>query len=158
MKMYAQPTGNLTDAIERLARHLSAVNAALPTLSEAALTEHAPGKWSKQEILGHLTDSALHNLRRFTEAQTSPAPYPILPYNPDELVRVNSYNQLPISELLTLWTSLNRQIGWVVGTMQRERPALYDAPVVFASGETNTLGWLIEDYVAHLEHHLQTLL
>jgi hypothetical protein len=157
MTIYTPPTGTLRGLSDRLAGHLSRTEATLLALSEADLMDQEPGKWSKKQILGHLIDSALHNLRRFTEAQFAPAPYPILPYNPDELVRVNGYNDLPISELLPLWLSLNGQIGRVIDGLQRDRTGLYDTPVVFATGEKNTLGWLMEDYVAHLEHHLRTL-
>ncbi len=158
MKLYAQPTGDLTAAVNRLFQHLDTVNEKLLVLSEEELTEHAPGKWSKKQILGHLIDSALNNLRRFTEAQFAPGPYPIQPYDPDELVRVNGYGEMSITDLLALWTSLNRQIVRVVDSLKHHNPALYHVPVMFVSGETNTLGWLIEDYVAHLEHHLRTLL
>ncbi len=160
MKIYAQPTRNLKAVNDRLAGHINRVEAYLSAFSDTnpMLLAHAPGKWSKKEIVGHLIDSALHNLRRFTEAQFSPSPYLIQSYNPDELVRRNNYGDLPIMELLQLWTSLNLQIIRVVDVLQRNQPTLYDVPIVFSSGETNTLGWLIEDYVAHMEHHLQTLI
>ena len=50
-----------------------------------------PAKWSKKEILGHLVDSGINNLQRFTEIQYQPKPYPIRGYDQDDLVRVNDY-------------------------------------------------------------------
>lgn len=52
----------------------------LHTAPEALSQRPAPGKWSQKEILGHLIDSGINNLQRFTEIQFSPQPYPIQKY------------------------------------------------------------------------------
>jgi hypothetical protein len=49
--------------------------------SEELLKRPAQGKWSKQEILGHLIDSAINNLKRFTEIQFLPQPYTVISYS-----------------------------------------------------------------------------
>ena len=154
---YAQSTGSITDARHRLQQHLEQVPARLNALSEKELLEQAPGKWSRKEILGHLIDSALNNLKRFTDAQFAGEVYQIQGYNQTNLVAVNRYQELPLSHLIALWSALNTQILYVTGAMAAEKLA---QPVQFESDETaakRTLGWLIEDYVAHLEHHLRTL-
>ena len=112
----------------------------------------APGKWSKQEILGHLIDSALNNLKRFTDIQALPQPYQVQRYQQDALVMINDYQQLPLEHLLTTWQALNRQIVYLV---DRIPPAKLSQLLLLppAATETKTLEWLIIDYVLHMEHH-----
>lgn len=117
----------------------------------------APGKWSNQQVLGHLVDSALNNVKRFTEAQFLEQPCPIIPYQQDKLMQVNHYHDLPIDHLLTLWQSLNRQILFVVEKMPAERQLFLVKPQYNQTG-TQTLAWLICDYVAHMKHHLKPIL
>lgn len=121
------------------------------------LTQKSPDKWSRQEILGHLIDSALNNLKRFTEAQFASAPYSVQPYDQNQLVVVNRYQDLPLNHLLTLWQSLNSQIVYVAETIP---PETLSQPIYLGSSSPAncTLQWLIDDYVNHLEHHLKTLL
>ncbi len=59
-------------------------------------------KWSKKEILGHLIDSGINNLQRFTEIQFLEKPYKIRPYNQDELVKANNYQNKNSQELFEL--------------------------------------------------------
>ena len=153
---YAQPTSFITDALHRLRRHIDDVPTRLQILSAAELTQHTPGKWSRKEILGHLIDSALNNLKRFTDAQFADGIYSIHPYNQNKLVVVNHYQALPLTHLLTLWCSLNMQIVYVAESIPAaslNQPVLI-GPVI---NPEQTLCWVIEDYVAHLEHHLTTL-
>lgn len=154
---YAQPTGSITDALARLDGYIMEVPKALINLSPDELTDKTPGKWSRLEILGHLIDSALNNLKRFTDAQVADGPYVVPGYNQDRLVDVNRYHDLPLLHLLTLWGALNTQILCVAEVIPDET---LRKPVQFGArdGTNGTLGWLIEDYVAHLEHHLKTLL
>ena len=120
--------------------------------SEELLTRSAPGKWSTQEILGHLIDSAINNLKRFTEIQFLSQPYTVISYLQNELVIVNDYQNLPLQHLLDLWQSLNRQIVFVVKTIPADT-LNYPVDPQYESWEMKTLAWIICDYVAHLEHH-----
>ncbi|GAB4018903.1 DinB family protein [Spirosoma koreense] len=142
------------DVLDRLRTHLIQVPAQLGALSEAELTQKIPDKWSKKEILGHLIDSAINNLKRFTDAQFMPEPYRLQRYSQDRLVIVNRYQDLPLDHLLTLWTSLNRQIVYVAEAIPAET---LRRPIDPGDAPTQSLAWLIEDYVLHLEHHLKTL-
>ena len=47
-----------------------------------------PDKWSKKEICGHLIDSAINNLQRFTGA-VHQGSYTLQSYPQDGLVRIN---------------------------------------------------------------------
>ena len=157
MTTYAQPTGSIANALDRLRNQIGQVPERLNALPETDLTQHAPGKWSRKEILGHLIDSALNNLKRFTDAPLSDGPYALQGYRQDDLVQANHYQQLPLAHLLTLWSSLNAQIVYVTEALPID---VLSKPIRFSQPDVRdrTLGWLIEDYVAHLEHHLKTLL
>ncbi len=154
---YAQPTGSIVNALNRLREHLERVPQAMINLSIDELTDKVPGKWSRLELLGHLIDSALNNLKRFTDAQVGEGAYAVQGYDQDGLVIANHYHDLPLVHLLTLWGALNMQILYVAEAMPAEA---LNKPLWFGRGEAmdKSVGWLIEDYVAHLEHHLKTLL
>jgi hypothetical protein len=141
--------------IERLSSHIENVPAKFRGLTPQARLQHpAPGKWSPQEILGHLIDSAVNNLRRFTEIQFLPQPFTVVGYKQDQLVVVNNYQQLPAEHLLSLWQQLNRQIIYVVENVPAEKLSW---PVIIPPAKNETLQWLIVDYVDHMEHHLRQI-
>ncbi|PRY27003.1 DinB family protein [Spirosoma oryzae] len=145
------------NVLDKLERYIDEVPRQLMALSEDQLTEHLPEKWSRKQILGHLIDSALHNLKRFTEAQFAGQLYQVQGYNQNQLVIANTYQTLPLDHLLGLWSSLNRQIVYVTKAMSLQlrnqpiRVGEVDAP-------TQTLACLVNDYVLHMEHHFRTLI
>lgn len=114
----------------------------------------SPERWSKKEVLGHLIDSGIYNLQRFTEIQFEPKPYQIQNYRQDELVRVNNYQEASIEELTAFWKAVNSRIQQVI-LLQTDLTLTY--PIVLGNGETVDLDFLIRDYVAHLEHHLNQI-
>jgi len=148
---------NINAALQRLSEQLEELPSLFKNFSEEELIRKpAPGKWSKKEILGHLIDSAINNLKRFTEIQFLPQPYKIISYRQDDLVRVNNYQSLPPDHLLDLWKKLNQQIAFVVKNIPEEK-LNYPVDPQYDNGEMRTLGWIICDYVAHLQHHLKQL-
>lgn len=116
----------------------------------------SPEKWSKKEILGHLIDSAINNIRRFTEIQFTEKPYTINRYEQDLLVAANSYQQKEVSDIFNLWRELNKHIIYLFD-LQTEETINY-LIILSSTGETKTLGWLMEDYVFHLLHHVKQIL
>lgn len=140
--------------IDRLNTHIENVPVHFMALTEEQrLRKPAPNKWSRQEIMGHLIDSALNNLRRFTEIQFLPQPFTVIGYQQDHLVTINHYQQLPPAHILALWQLLNRQIIYVINEISDEQLAIE----IIAAGETKTLEWLIIDYIDHMEHHLKQI-
>ena len=113
-----------------------------------------PTKWSKKEIIGHLIDSAQINLHRFvrstyTENFT-------LTYDQVEWVDAQHYISADIEELLELWRLLNRQIIRVLENYPTHRLQIQSD-----TGKTNvcfhTVEHLAQDYVNHLNHHLNAI-
>lgn len=146
---------NLQTALLQLEKHIQEVPEHLKQFStEVLLQKPAPDKWSKQEILGHLIDSAINNLKRFTDTQYFPQPYTVLRYNQDELVAINRYQQLPLEHVLQLWSILNKQILNIISTIPADK---LPYTVITPSGDSKTLEWLAIDYVGHMEHHLKQI-
>lgn len=111
-------------------------------------------KWSKKEILGHLIDSALCNIQRFTEIQFVEKPYYIKSYNQNELVLANNYQNKDNQELLNLWLQLNNHMLFIIKN-QIEETLKYE--LILPNGEMRNLSFLIEDYLEHLCHHLHQI-
>ncbi len=68
-------------------------------------------------------------------------------------VKLEHYAEREWAQVLALWFALNEHIAWTIGHVEKAR--LANRGVV--AGEPLTLGFLIEDYVAHMEHHLRAM-
>lgn len=113
-----------------------------------------PEKWSKKEIVGHLIDSGINNLQRFTEIQFENKPYKIRKYNQDELVRVNDYQNGKTKDIIELWYSINNRI---LDLMKKQTESTLNYKIEREKGEITDLRFLMKDYVDHLEHHLNQI-
>jgi hypothetical protein len=102
--------------------------------------------------MGHLTDSAVNNLGLIVRMQLDPD-QDLPDYDQASWVRVQHYDEREWSEILGRWSALNGHIAWTIAHI--EKSALTHRGVV--AGGTITLGFLIEDYVAHMQHHLRAL-
>ena len=111
-------------------------------------------KWSKKEILGHLIDSAINNLQRFTEIQYYEKPYKIRPYNQDALVKYNDYQNKNNQNLFDLWLHLNRHILEIIKN-QTDKTLAYQ--LILPNGTLTNLQFLIEDYIEHLFYHVSQI-
>ena len=114
----------------------------------------ANGGWCAREILGHLVDSACNNHRRFIVGQSAGAVV-FDGYDGDAWVARQRYAEVPFREIVGLWCAYNRHLAHVIAAAPAEllthRGTSPDGP-----GEV-TLGFLMEDYVVHLRHHLDQL-
>ncbi|RRJ61729.1 DinB family protein [Paenibacillus oralis] len=113
-------------------------------------------KWSKQEILGHLCDSAANNHSRFVRIILSDELVRIDGYKQDEWVEIHDYqNNYNKSDLLALWVQLNKHI---LNVIKKAEPSDFNKHCVLSDKSRVTLGWLFDDYVNHLEHHIRQIL
>ena len=123
----------------------------LMNVPEEKLVAKEPGRWSAKEIIGHLIDSALHNLVRFTESQYQPQPYMYRDYDQNALVLINDYQNQPTEDLLVLWLSLNGRISKVIEWLPESS---LESKILLTDGKMVTIKYLITDYGQHLNHHL----
>jgi hypothetical protein len=137
---------NLEKIIANYSRRLEAMPPELYT------AKPRPEKWSRQEILGHLVDSAQNNIRRFVVSQYEDGP--TIPYAQDAWVACADYQHYPLKDLLALWQLLNRHIVILLRTMS---PAAAQR-ICTMGGLPQTLEWVAADYCNHLLHHLHQIL
>lgn len=123
------------------------------------------GAWSRKQILGHLIDSASVNHQRIIEAQINDS-IVFDGYKHEAWVELQGYQEQDWEELVTLWSALNMHICAVVERIPTDvLDKLHDehsyAKTAFRelpSDQASTLGYLIEDYFAHLQYHLDQVL
>ena len=115
----------------------------------------SPEKWSAKEIIGHLTDSAHINLERFVRC-TYEENFKLI-YFQDEWVAAQHYQEADITELLLLWRLVNKQIARVLNNYPADR---WQATCDSNRGKPvyRTVEFLANDYIRHLQHHLNQIL
>jgi hypothetical protein len=112
-----------------------------------------PGGWSRKEELGHLIDSATNNHIRFVLA-TLNGEFRGPGYAQDNWVAAHGYQDLPWSDLIDLWYRYNALLAHLV---ERMPEAHMNNRCLVGSGDV-PLRFLIEDYVLHMQHHLDHIL
>ena len=142
-----------TELSERLAAVLRDTMPWLVTVSEAeASVPERKGKWSGKEVIGHLIDSAVNNLGRIVRMQIEDG-QSFSGYEQMEWVSLQHYAEREWAQVLALWFALNEHVEWVIKHVAKSR--LANRGVI--EGDNVTLGFLIADYVAHMEHHLRAM-
>ncbi len=116
------------------------------------------GKWSRKEIIGHLIDSALNNVQRFTRAQI-PAHLEAgvlvtAGYAQNDWVALAKYNQRDRLAMMELWDTLNEHI---LEVMRDATPQSLVVPIKIGDGEPMSLEDVFISYVGHVKHHLAQL-
>ena len=114
----------------------------------------SPEKWSKKEILGHLCDSALSNIRRFVITQYKENDNIV--YDQNFWVKAQNYQNVRTLDIINLWKFLNFQIVHTVENIPDE--ALQrTCDMTKAEHKVFTLEFIIKDYIDHLQHHLKAI-
>jgi hypothetical protein len=139
---------------EELLRIVEEATRELETLdAERARFKPAPDVWSVQELIGHLIDSAVNNHHRFIRAQE--VEELIFPrYEQNSWVSLQDYQASSWPELLALWQLYNRHLARVIGRIPPQKESVVCRIGPF---EPVTLGFLVEDYLVHLNHHLRQI-
>ena len=111
-----------------------------------------PEKWSKNEIFGHLVDSANNNIQRFVRA-TFEERFKVVYYQ-DQWVASQHYNGAESRDILALWALINRHIARIMERYPHDRmQILVDCGK--AAPAFDTIEFLMTDYVDHVVHHLR---
>jgi len=138
----------LTQTIERELPNLRALN------EQRASTPRGPGKWSPKEELGHLIDSAANNHMRFARGAMQPEVRDP-GYAQEDWVRLHDYSGMQWESIVNFWFEYNTFLARLVERIGPDRLTIScfigrNAPV--------TLGFVIEDYILHMQHHIDQLL
>lgn len=147
-----------TDLAGYLARTLAADLPRLLAILDGPATA-APNRvsgvgWSQREELGHLIDSAVNNHARIVRASLEPAcegPG----YEQEGWVLAHRYREIPWTELVDVWHAHNRILLPLIRNIPDAKLA---TPCRVAGAAPVTLGFLIDDYVLHMQHHLDNVL
>lgn len=134
-----------------------AIDTDLPLLREIAEDDaatKAPDNWSRKEELGHLIDSASNNHLRFVRAALEPE-YHGPSYDQNGSVALHAYQEIGWSELLEFWLRYNNLLAQLIARIPE---AKLNNSCRIGNSSTVTLRFLIEDYVAHMQHHLDHIL
>ena len=106
--------------------------------------------WSPQEILGHLIDSAVNNHHRFIRAQQGDE-FSFPGYEQNFWVENQGYGESDWYELVDLWHLYNKHLARVIRRIPTDK---LSTPCFIANSEGTTLGFIVQDYVPHIKHHL----
>lgn len=129
--------------------------------------EEKPGldRWSKKEIIGHLIDSAYNNHQRFLRGTTQ-TDLRFVGYDQQQWVARNAYQERPTEDVIATFFSVQHHLAHVIATIPEDilgrqtsehdfhNMAMRQVP----AGSPRSLGFLIEDYLYHLVHHLKQVI
>jgi quercetin dioxygenase-like cupin family protein len=121
---------------------------------ERASMARAPGKWAPKEELGHLIDSAANNHLRFVRAAID-AEFRGPGYAQDDWVRLHGYSDMLWETIVNIWFQYNSLLGILVDKIPDDR---LGALCFIGTDPGVTLRFLIEDYILHMQHHIDQLL
>lgn len=125
----------------------------LKAISEAEFYHKpTPDKWSKKEVMGHLIDSAANNLQRFIRGQYEESP--VIFYDQNQWVNLQDYQAEDSAAIITLWEVNNRHLARVIAKIPESS---LSRMCIGKDGKPLTLAFLIQDYLTHLEHHLDQI-
>jgi hypothetical protein len=145
-----QIAGYLLEIIEQARPLLHQISA------EEASVKPGAERWSKQEILGHLIDSAGNNQQKFLRAMQAAGGHgEFVGYAQDFWVNAQHYNTANWVEIIALWEYFNRHLAHV---MQHTAPEKLENTISIDGSQAFSLSFLMADYVEHLKHHLNQIL
>src|SRR5258708_2548468 len=145
--MMLELSSQLEELIARTGRELARF-----TDSEAA-EPAISGGWSRKQVLGHLIDSASNNHQRFVRALLQEElRWP--GYDQGGCVRVQHFQDASWNNLAQLWTSFNLLLAHVLKNVPDHKRK---TQCCIGNGAPMTLEELAEDYLVHMEHHLEQI-
>src|SRR6185295_8436340 len=118
---------------------------------ERAATRPAPGAWSANEELGHLIDSAANNHQRIVRAQLENN-LALPGYDGDRWVALHAYQLREWTDLIALWRTANAHL---LAAAEAAPVSAWAHTLSVDGSEPITLGFLVNDYVAHMVNHLR---
>jgi hypothetical protein len=139
---------------ERLKQILEDAYPRLNSMNEARASEKPyPAKWSIKEILGHLIDSTANNHQRIVRMQESPD-IGAFGYKQENWVRLQKYQEESWLNLVELWYRYNLHLAYAIAQIA---PSSLTHMCDIGKPKPVTLQFIVEDYMVHLEHHIEQI-
>jgi nitroreductase len=140
--------GSLQNTVASAPQRLGAIT------SESAAHQSSDDAWSRKQELGHLIDSAANNHRRLILAQLEDNPE--LPsYDGEGWAAANAYQHRDWGSLIETWRRSNIDFMEAVEAVPE---SAWSRTCRIAGSEPLTLRFVFDDYVSHLDHHLEHIL
>ncbi len=153
MNAYRFESDTVENCMTQLIHILDTVPTKLRAFSEEEFSRIPDtGKWSKKQIIGHLIDSATNNHHRFVRAQFDDRP--VILYEQEKWNEYSYYQDMSQEHVISFWIMYNKHI---VELAQRIPQEMLSRECMMSDGRGYSIGWLFEDYVRHLEHHLRQI-
>jgi len=144
----------MTELATQFESDLAAIEAALLSVPAAiAATPWRSGGWTRKQIVGHLCDSATNNRQRFVRASID-GKYAGPGYAQDAWVDAHGYAAMEWETLLRWWKVEHEILKAIVARIPAVR---LEASCTVGDNAPVTLRFLIEDYIAHQQHHLKQI-
>jgi hypothetical protein len=146
-----QPKHSSTLLRETIARELPH----LRQLSEddASQNDGRPNSWTRKQEIGHLIDSATNNHMRIALATVN-GEFRGDGYSQDKWVEAHGYRDLPWQSLVELWCRYNELLAELMARV----PESHLNNRCLIGWSVVTLRFVMEDYIAHMQHHLDHIL
>ena len=142
---------NIAGSIDRLQNLVNTIPVLLRQIPDNEFSyKLTPEVWSKKEIMGHLIDSATNNHQRFIRIQYENNP--VIGYGQNEWNALSGYNQMGSNHVIDFWSLYNQHLINILRQIPNES---LGKTGLLTDGKEMPLAWYINDYVAHLEHHLR---
>jgi hypothetical protein len=144
----------MTTIAQELKGVIDAAKPSLLSISEGeASARPFSDKWSQKEILGHLIDSAANNHQRIVRMQEA---YNIgsFTYSQQHWVKSQYYFKERWEDIVGCWYHYNLHLSHVISHVD---PACLDNVCDMGYSEPAKLKFVIEDYVRHVQHHLDQI-
>ncbi len=119
--------------------------------NEVASVKPAPDRWSAKEELGHLIDSAANNHQRIVRAQLEDN-LSLAEYDGERWVELHAYQNHEWIDLIALWRAGNSQL---LAAAEAAPQSAWSHTLAVGGSEPMTLGFVLDDYVTHMSHHLR---
>ena len=113
-----------------------------------------PESWSPRQELGHLIDSAANNHLRFVRAATEPE-FRGVGYAQNAWVDIHGYQDMSWITIIGFWYQYN---CFLAGLVHQIPPDKLQTPCYIGNAPAAALGFVIEDYILHMQHHIDQLL
>jgi len=150
VNMSYQLSAHLLETISRELPHLQALPEPL-----AEIHPNGPEAWSPKQELGHLIDSATNNHIRFVRAALEGA-YRGPGYAQNDWVHIHAYQEMPWEDIVSTWHTYNKFLASLIANIPANKLA---AECFIGSAQApETLAFVIDDYILHMQHHIDHLL